>query len=69
MQGNYLSVSETAEKWNVSVRYVQNLCKDGRIEGVVKFGKAWAIPEEAEKPSDLRIKSGRYKNWRKKVSV
>lgn len=24
------------------------------------FGNAWAIPEDAEKPSDRRIKSGKY---------
>lgn len=26
----------------------------------VKFGNTWAIPEDAEKPKDERIKSGKY---------
>lgn len=51
----YLTVRETAEKWNLSQRMVQQLCTDGRIPGAQKFGKSWAIPVEAEKPQDLRI--------------
>ena len=66
MNGNYLSVSETAKKWDVSARYIQTLCKEGRIEGAERFGKAWAVPENAVRPNDLRIKSGKYINWRKK---
>ena len=46
----YLTVRETAEKWNLSVRTVQQLCTAGRIPGAQKFGTAWAIPAEAEKP-------------------
>ncbi len=62
----FFTVHEAAEKWNMTVRYVQKLCADGRIDGAVKFGNAWAIPESAEKPSDRRITSGAYRNWRKK---
>ena len=51
----YLTVRETAEKWNLSDRMVQQLCVDGRIPGAQKFGKSWAIPAEAEKPQDPRI--------------
>ena len=51
----YLTVRETAEKWNLSDRMVQQFCMDGRIPGAQKFGKAWAIPAEAEKPQDPRI--------------
>lgn len=50
----------------MTVRNVQNLCAAGKIEGVAKFGNAWAIPEDAEKPQDMRVISGAYKNWRKK---
>ncbi len=28
--------------------------------GAVRFGKAWAIPVDTEKPSDARVKSGKY---------
>jgi len=28
----------------------------GRIKGAVRLGWAWAIPKDAEKPDDLRVK-------------
>ena len=39
---------------------INALCLEGRIDGAVKFGNTWAIPESAEKPRDERIKSGKY---------
>ena len=57
---NYLSIRQTAEKWGLSVRRIQVLCANDRIPGAVRIGYSWAIPEDAEKPSDARIKSGRY---------
>ncbi len=63
--GNYLSILELAEKWEVHPRTVQIMCRDGRIEGAIKFGKSWAIPEKTERPKDLRVKTGEYRNWRK----
>lgn len=56
----YLKISEIAEKWGIKKRRVNTLCLEGRIEGAVKFGNTWAIPEDAEKPKDERIKSGKY---------
>ena len=46
----YLTVRETAKKWNLSVRMVHQFCTAGRIPGAQKFGKSWAIPADAEKP-------------------
>ncbi len=63
----YLTIKETAEKWNISERRIQILCREGRIDGIVKFGRAWAIPINAKKPDDARIKSGAYVGWRKKT--
>ena len=42
------------------------MCNDGRISDAKKFGKAWAIPEDAKKPIDKRIISGKYMDWRVK---
>lgn len=53
---NYLSVSQIAEKWNMTPRRVQVLCNEGRINGVQRVGNVWTIPENAEKPSDARKK-------------
>lgn len=47
---NYLSVVETAKKWNVSERSVRNYCSEGKIPGAFLTGKTWNIPENAEKP-------------------
>ena len=46
----YLSVSETAKKWNVSERSVRNYCALGRVDGACLTGKTWNVPENAEKP-------------------
>lgn len=51
---DYISIAETAEKWGITRRRVQVLCAQSRIPGLTKFGKAWAIPKDAEKPIDKR---------------
>lgn len=56
----YLSISQVAEKWGLSTRRINVLCSEGRILGATKIGSYWAIPADAEKPADARIKSGRY---------
>ena len=53
---NYISVAQTAEKWQISVKRVQVLCNEGRIEGAQRVGNVWTIPETAEKPQDARKK-------------
>lgn len=52
----YLSVAETAEKWNVSERSVRNYCAQGRVQGAFLTGKTWSIPEYAEKPERINKK-------------
>lgn len=52
----YISVSETAKKWNISERSVRNYCANGRIEGAILMGKTWHIPEEAIKPQRINKK-------------
>ena len=47
---------EIAEKWNVSLRYVQTLCQKGRIPGVERKGRDWMIPVDALRPIDGRRK-------------
>ena len=55
-----LSISQVAEKWRLSTRRINVLCSEGRILGATKIGSYWAIPADAEKPADARVKSGRY---------
>lgn len=54
----YLSIRQTSEKWGISIRRIQVLCAENRIPGATKIGSYWAIPADAEKPNDKRIKSG-----------
>ena len=39
------------------------MCK-WQVEDPVKFGRVWAIPKEAKKPTDGRVTTGEYRNWR-----
>lgn len=56
----YLSIKQTSEKWGISGRRIQILCAQGRIDGATKIGSYWAVPENAEKPKDERVRTGKY---------
>ena len=64
----YMTVKDAAVKWNISERYVQRYCTEGRIEGAIKFGGTWAIPPDAGKPEDLRRKQKSEENKENKES-
>jgi len=53
----YISVSEASFKWNISDRRIRVLCSEGRINGAVKIGRSWSIPDDAKKPVDRREKN------------
>ena len=52
-----IPVEEIASKWGVTVRCVQDYCRNGRIPGAVKTSGVWMIPEDAAKPG--RISGGK----------
>ena len=54
----FMSVRNAASLWNLSERWVQKLCEEGRIEGVQRFGRSWMMPKTAAKPRDLRRRGG-----------
>lgn len=58
----YMSAKEASERWGISERRIQKLCEEGRIPGVIRFSRVWAIPKNAEKPADGRLKSERTKS-------
>lgn len=47
---------DLAVEWGLTVRRVQYLCQEGRIEGAVKKGRQWLLPADAKRPE--RQKSG-----------
>ena len=52
----YMTAKEAAQKWNITVRRVQVLCAQGRIQGAMRLGNIWAIPKNSPKPEDMRMK-------------
>ena len=50
----YISIREASCRRGVSEPRVNRNCVAGRIPGASRFGRSWAIPEDAKKPSDPR---------------
>ncbi len=46
MEFEYISAKEAAMKIGVTVRWIQQLCKDGKVEGAQRFGTQdiWLVP-------------------------
>lgn len=65
---DYLSVTQYAEKTGKDVGNIRKMLLGGRLEGM-KVGNQWIIPADAVYPSDARVKSGQYRNWRRKQSI
>jgi hypothetical protein len=53
-QFEYVTAEEKAREWGVGLRTVQVLCKNGKVDGAIKFGASWAIPKGTPKPFDQR---------------
>ena len=46
-----ITVKQAAEKWSVTPRRVQELCKEGKIKGAQRWERTWMIPAHAVLPS------------------
>ena len=57
----YLSVAETAKRWDISERSVRNYCAHGRVPGAFLTGKTWNVPEDATKPLRANQKKNKPK--------
>ena len=57
----YLSVAETAKRWDISERSVRNYCAHGRVPGAFLTGKTWNVPEDAAKPLRANPKQNKPK--------
>lgn len=49
-------IKEASNKWNISERRIRKLIQDGRIDGTEKIGITWVIPDDTNKPIDMRYK-------------
>ena len=54
----FITVQEAAEKWGVTPRQVQILCKEERIAGATRMSRIWIIPVNAKKPTEGKRKAG-----------
>ena len=53
----FMTTKEASEKWDITERRINVLCKEGRIPGAYKENKRWVIPGDAVKPADKRLKA------------
>ena len=56
-----LTTKQASELWSISRRRITKLCEEGRIKNATKVGGIWIMPIDTEKPTDARIKSGKYR--------
>lgn len=48
LEDGFMTIRKTSEKWNLTMRRVQKMYSDGKIEGVQRFGRFWTIPGDAK---------------------
>ncbi len=51
----YIDVREASQRWGISDRRIRILCNEGRIDGAIKLGWSWTIPDDTPKPRDGRV--------------
>ena len=54
------SSDQIAIEWGMSKHTINDLCNKGKISGAIKVGRQWQLPDNAKKPVDGRITSGKY---------
>lgn len=65
---NYYTVSQYAKLTGKDPGNIRRLLINGTLKGE-KLGKQWIIPKDTIYPSDGRVKSGNYRNWRKRKNI
>ncbi len=63
---NFITSQEAALRWGITTRRIQQMCKNGEIEGVKKEGKFWIIPEDTECPTNVTDKVVNTQKGKKK---
>ncbi len=65
---DYYTVTEYSKRTGKDPGNIRKMLLQGKLVGE-KLGNQWIIPKDAVYPDDHRIKSGNYKNWRRKNLV
>ena len=66
----YLSIKEVSEKWGISTRCIQILCKKGRILDIILIGRTAAAVmvtgQFGNSPQWKRKRQSRSGSWRRR---
>lgn len=65
----YLTAKQFSDLWGITERRIIKLCKENRIEGAMKHGMVWEIPEGTQKPSDKRSNIYKYIHIPKRIMI
>ena len=65
---DYYTVTEYASLVGKDPGNIRRMLINGVMAGE-KLGKQWVIPKDTKYPDDNRIKSGNYRNWRRRVRI
>ncbi|MCY9664891.1 helix-turn-helix domain-containing protein [Paenibacillus alginolyticus] len=60
-----MTTEQAGKLWGVTPRRISELCRDGRIKSSYKIGASWVMPADTQKPQDARIKSGKYRGYKR----
>ena len=52
----FITSQEASIRWGITTRRIQQMCKNGEIDGAKKEGKFWMIPENTECPTNVTDK-------------
>ena len=59
MELDWITPLQASEKWGITERQVQAMCKQGKIVGALRVSKVWLIPRAAARPLDGRTKAAK----------
>ena len=59
MDFEWITPEQAAKKWGITIRQVQHLCANGKIDGVIKKSRTYFIPQDASRPIDGRTKAAK----------
>ena len=64
---DYISLTEFAERSGVDASGLRRKLAAGEMDGI-KISRSWFVPASTPDAADGRVKSGNYRNWRKKAA-
>ena len=62
----FITSQEASIRWGITTRRIQQMCKNGEINGAKKEGKFWMIPEDTECPPNVTDKVVNTQKGKKK---